>query len=432
MSIQRYLLIVIISIVTLASFSAAIKGYKASVNEITFVFDDEMKAFAYALLQGNFNTSTAQQDRHSIFAYQLWQQQNLILRSNNAPADLMSKAKDGFSESTFLSNRWRVFTLTENQRTAMVAQPLKQRVESAEQVLLEAIIPIVYSIPLIGVLVYLAIRKSLRPLVSLSEQLQQKSASDFTPVNVTEDVSELKPVEQTLNHLFARLAKSFEREQRLASDAAHELRTPISVLKISGHNLKKAIQKKQVSEQQIDELNQNIDRMAHVIEQIIALHRTSEEKFETQKKTVDLEQTLQSVIAENYANIDQLKQTIELRAYPVELIGDAFSLTVLFDNLLKNANKYSGANSHILVTLERENNNALVTIEDSGPGIKEELLDKVFERFYRTRHHDQQGSGLGLSIVRHIVDLHHGQIQLEQSELGGLQVKVTMPLALEA
>jgi len=452
MTIQRYLLIVILSVVTLASFSAALQGYKASKAKLNHVFDEEMRSFSVALLHSPIKPHLFKQNSatqypqyhvsseqvsikqtstnmvlHSIFAYQIWLNDTLQLKSNNAPKILMANQPNGFSDASFLGKRWRVFVLAQNGRKVIVAQPTEQRFESVEQVLLEAILPIVYAIPMIGLLVFFAINSSLKPLHILSKQLKQKNVNDLSPITVKDNSAELKPIEQTLNSLLNRLEGSFEREQRLSSDAAHELRTPISVLKLTAHNLKVAFEGNNVQRHHIDELNNNTIRMAHVIEQIITLNRTTPENFEENKTRIDLRELLQNVISENYHNIELAKQSISLTAKPIIIDGDKFSLAILFDNLIKNANKYSGAHSQIGINVVEEPELVHIFVEDSGVGINQEYLEKVFQRFYRVKQHVETGSGLGLSIVKHIVDLHEGSIQLMASGLGGLKVVISLP-----
>jgi two-component system sensor histidine kinase QseC len=437
MSIQRYLLIVIISVVTLASFGAALQGYKASKAKLNHVFDEEMRSFALALFHSPIKPSLNEQATskqastdmvlHSVFAYQIWFNDVLQLKSDNAPKKLISKQLHGFSDGSFLGKRWRVFVLAQNDNKVIVAQPIEQRFESVEQVLLEAILPIVYAIPIIGLLVFLAINSSLKPLKMLSKQLQQKNANDLSPIQVKDNSAELKPIEQTLNSLLNRLESAFDREQRLSSDAAHELRTPISVLKLTAHNLKIAFESNNIQRHHIDELNNNTVRMAHVIEQIITLNRTTPENFEKSKSNINIRELLQNVISENYHAIELAKQSISLTSESINIDADQFSLTILFDNLIKNANKYSGEHSQIKITVVDSADFLHIFVEDSGVGIDQEYLDKVFQRFYRIKQHVETGSGLGLSIVKHIIDLHDGDIQLMSSDTGGLKVDISLP-----
>jgi len=427
MSIQRYLLIVILSVVTLASFGAALQGYKASKEKLNHVFDEEMRSFAVALLHSPIKKSSTNVVLHSIFAYQIWIDNKLNLKSDNSPEKYITKDNKGFSDNSFLGKRWRVFVLVEGKAKVIVAQPIEQRLESVEEVLLEAILPIVYAIPLIGLLVFFAINTSLKPLHTLSKQLQEKSANDLSPIKVKENSTELKPIEKTLNSLLARLSHSFDREKRLSGDAAHELRTPISVLKITAHNIKIAFEVNNIQRYHIDELNNNTIRMAHVIEQIITLNRTTPENFEHSKTHLELRELLQNVISDNYDQMELAQQIVSLEAEPISLLGDKFSLEIIFDNLLKNAIKYSGKRTEIHISIKEQLNDVQLLVEDSGVGITKEHLEKVFLRFYRVKQHSEAGSGLGLSIVKHIVDLHEGDIQLMASDLGGLKVVITLP-----
>lgn len=429
MSIQRYLLIIILSVVTLASFAAALQGYKASRDSLTSIFDEEMKSFALALMNSPIKQGGQNANLPSTFAYQVFSNEILLLKSNNAPSKAITTLEKGFLDSSFSNQRWRIFVLAENNIKVIVAQSVTQRTETVEHVLLEAILPIVYVIPLIGLLVFLAINRSLKPLNLLSKQLKQKNANDLTPIKVNENSAELKPIEHILNLLLERLGSSFEREKRLSADAAHELRTPISVLKITAHNISVAFEDDSITQQHIHELNNNTVRMAHVIEQIITLNRTTPENFEQSKSKLDLRTVLQQVISDNYEKIECSQQSISLKSESVPIFGDVFSLEILFDNLIKNANKYSGKNTQIRVSTIQSENIVEVVVEDSGEGISQENLDKVFQRFYRVKQHVETGSGLGLSIVKHIVDLHKGKIVLTQSELGGLKVSIVLPKA---
>lgn len=427
MSIQRYLLIVILSVVTLASFAAALQGYKASRDSLTSIFDEEMRSFAIALMNSPIKKGGQNANLPSTFAYQVYADKTLLLRSNNTPRKAITTLDKGFIDGSFLNQRWRIFVLVENNIKVIVAQSIEQRIETVEYVLLEAILPIVYVIPIIGLLVFLAINRSLTPLNLLSKQLKQKNANDLTPLKVNDNSSELKPIEKTLNLLLVRLGNSFEREKRLSADAAHELRTPISVLKITAHNISVAFDGGYITRRHIDELKSNTVRMAHVIEQIITLNRTTPENFEQNRSMLDLRTVLQQVISDNYEKIESSGQSISLKSESTLTLGDAFSLEILFDNLIKNANKYSGENTQIKVSATQSPQSIDVIVEDSGGGISPENFEKVFQRFYRVKQHIETGSGLGLSIVKHIVDLHNGEVFLSRSELGGLKVSIVLP-----
>ncbi len=431
MSIQRYLFLLIISIVTLATFGAALHGYRAAMAEFEATLDNELISFSQSLATVNAISQVIEQEKETPFAYQVWRQNQLLFRSSNSPEQILTKVQTGFSTRNFLGARWRVYVSQFDQRWVLVAQRLNQRTASAERVLLTSMTPIVITIPLIGVLVLFAVRRSLAPLRNLSKQLYRKSSDDLESITLAQNSKELEPIVETINSVLARLKSAFTREKRLASDAAHELRTPISVLNIAAHNLTIGFQENTLTSQDFEELSQSVERMAHVVEQILALNRTSPETFTQQLLPLDIEPILQTVIAKLYHRIESQQQTVSLETKSYWLNGDEFSLQTLFENLLSNANKYAGEQSEIKITVNQQGDKLLVVVEDSGVGIPEAERDKIFDRFYRLENNKTStgvtGCGLGMSIVQHIVELHHGSIELGQSSLGGLKVSVLLP-----
>jgi two-component system, OmpR family, sensor histidine kinase QseC len=431
MSIQRYLIVLIISIITLASFFAALHGYRASMAELDKVFDTQLQAIAEVLGSSADVSRNAPLAVSGHYVFQVIEAGQVIASSAGAPtAQLPFGAQPReFGDITFMGERWRTFTLLQGQRRVIVAQPLQQRVESAEYVLYEAIFPLVMTIPIIGLLVLYVIQQSLRPLRVLAEELREKGVNDLAPIRVEGNAEELKPIETTLNRLFDRLSAAFEREQQLSANAAHELRTPISVLTISAHNLAKAYNDGSLTPAVFKELKDNVSRMAHVIEQIIALYRFLPENFTAARVEVNLETILQDVIVNHYADITALSQSVSLEAEPIWLAGDAFALTTLFENLLHNAIKYSGAGAEIRLSASQQADTAMVLVDDAGAGLADEDYQRIFQRFYRAGDQSagMRGSGLGMSIAQHIIDLHKGSIYCEKSPLGGLRVVVKLP-----
>jgi two-component system sensor histidine kinase QseC len=235
-----------------------------------------------------------------------------------------------------------------------------------------------------------------------------------------------------LNQLFERLNAAFSREKRFASDAAHELRTPLSVLKINAHNLALELSDNGTSNVNMQYLQQGIERMSHVVEQILLLNRTNPEQYQGKFQSVDSTSLCQTVIGSLFPQIEAKKQEIELVGQGANIQGDEFSLGILLQNLISNASKYSPEGSLIRVVLNKSNNQVVITVEDSGPGIEESEYQRVFERFYRIggdRHASgAPGCGLGLAISKHIADLHNASLKLSRSkQLSGLSVELLLP-----
>lgn len=433
MSIKKQLITLIISAVMLASFFSALYGYKNTVKQLDLIFDQELHSIATFVLAMSKSNQTLPSTIDDVFAFQVFKNGVLVSKSEQMPSSKFNASSKYNNEVFFSGKRWKTYSLKENTFEVLVAQPMSSRIESAESILFVITTPLLFALPFIALIIFYIISKSLRPLVSLSQQLKNKNTDDLSKVTLTKPPIELEPVLNRLNQLFVRLSDSFDREKQLTANTAHELRTPISVLKINAHNIQKSFENKKLTIEEFTELQQNVDRMAHVIEQIIALYRFTPENFNQKTETVDLEVILQDVISSNFDLLSANQQSISLdTASKNTLLGNYFALYTLFENLLKNSIKYSGSESEIKLSITYEDGTIKVSVEDSGPGISDEELPKIYERFYRvdSQHSHIKGSGLGLSIVKHITTLHNGEISCSRSSLGGLSVTVTFPNVL--
>ncbi len=418
----------LLSIITLVSFTAALSGYHASIRRTEAVFDQNLKNFAHSL---SILPIVQLQQKHvdlDNMAFQIWQHDQLLQHSSNTPTLAIAALTTGFDENNFNGQRWRSYVWQEpsSERWLIVAEPLSKRVELAEEVALSSLTPMVLATPILALLIALTITRGLAPLKQLSRLLQSKQGNDFTPIQLHNSPNELSNVVTTLNRLMTKLDTAFQREKRFSSDAAHELRTPISVLQVEIHNLEQQHPELKV---EISRLDMGVQRMSHVVEQILLLNRTHPDHFKASFQSLELSVLTQSAIAHCYDSIDQKQQIIELISEPATIQGDTFAITTLLNNLISNASKYTPDQGSIVVTIHVTNDHALLMIEDSGPGIKASEYERVLDRFYRSGG-DQHtsgiiGCGLGMAIVKQVVDLHAATIQLSRSEqFGGLKVTV--------
>lgn len=435
MSIRRYLTAILLSVITLVTFLAALQGYKSSMTKAEVIFDNELISLANTFTSQTKGSESNQHDAHTTaFIYQIWQKDQLIVSSNSQLTQAIARFENEFSEHNLLSQRWRTYSyyFEPKARWILVAQPLNRRFELAEEMILAAVTPLILSIPILAIIIYFLINSGLRPLRNLSDNLRAKKINDLTAIHPDKEVKELKPVIDTLNQLFTRLDAAFIREKQFASDAAHELRTPLSVLKINTHNLTKELSSSGIKSESIEDLELGIERMGHVVEQILLLNRTNPKQYRGNFTKLNLKQVCQKMIANIYPQIDEKKQDIELTGENITIRGDEFSLSTLVQNLISNANRYSPRQGNILVSLKTIDNLVLLTVEDSGIGIEPAEYSRVFERFYRVdgdRHTSKQsGCGLGLSISSHIAQLHEATFTLAKSQvLGGLSITVVFP-----
>ncbi|MBL4900092.1 MAG: sensor histidine kinase N-terminal domain-containing protein [Colwellia sp.] len=478
MSIRRYLVLTLFSALTLITFIAAIQGYKVSMSRAEKQFDQQLLDIANTLLAvqttavqtslpinaTNKAHQTTQVPQQGSFAFQVWQNAKLLIKSNNAPDHLIvtpvftdkgsHKQLSHFSDVNFLDKRWRVFVLSNNKlaskkRSAMiviVAQPLQTQIALAQELTLAAVTPMIIAIVILSFLIYLIITQGLKPLHQLRAELSNRNSNDFSPINLQVNNTELADILVTLNQLFYRLDSAFQREKHFAEDAAHELKTPLSVLKINVHNITQDFSKRLSFDNalvtanevrhfdSIKELASSVDRMGHIIDQILNLNRTNTAQIVDGRAHFNLNLLLQQVIAELYNNILEKEQTIELESDDIDLFAHEFSVHLLAINLISNANKYTPIGGNIKVTVRvinegKGDRKIVLCVEDSGVGIDLQEYHRVFDRFYRIGG-DQHlsntlGCGLGLTIVKHIADVHGAKIKLSSSSLlQGLKIEV--------
>ncbi|MDO6508013.1 ATP-binding protein [Colwellia sp. 4_MG-2023] len=465
MSIRRYLVLTLFSVLTLITFIAAIQGYKQSMSQAEAGFDQQLLSLAQTLTamnsmpNANINRDkTLQVVQQSAFAFQVWKNKRLILKSNNAPDHLItnialsSHQGTEFFEVNFLDQRWRAVALSSlflapnDNMVVIVAQPLKAQFSLTQTLILAAVTPMIVAIAVLSLLIFIIITQGLKPLHKLSFELSRRKSNDFSPLNVEVDNNELADIVATLNELFARLDAAFQRERHFASDAAHELKTPLSVLKIDTHNLIQDLAERSISNRNqqltstdienfssIHALNNSVDRMGHVIDQILNLNRTNPAQISNVSSAFNINVLLKQVIAELYNDILHKDQVITLESDDIFLSAHEFSVHLLATNLISNANKYTPIEGEILISVTQGRNKTItLCVEDSGQGIDETEYQRVFDRFYRVGgdQHDSDifGCGLGLAIVKHIADLHGANIQLSRSTLlKGLKVEVIFP-----
>ncbi len=432
-SIRHFLTLLLIASLTLIIFSAAIHGYRSSMAQSSELFDTQLNTLHQSLGVAYMNVGKTSLRQQTNVAVQLWENDHLLVSSQNAPQTPIAPFEYGFSEQNFSGLRWRVLSKplpeipNESQKWLLIAQPLSNRFALAETMILSAMAPLIISIPVLALIIFLSVSRGLKPLKALSSNLSHREGNDLSQVVLEDTPSELKSVIKTLNSVFSRLSSAFEREQQFASNAAHELRTPLSVLKINLHNLAQELPS---HKSKISALQGDTDRMIHVVNQILLLSRTNPEFFRTQLGDVDCYAVCQQVIADLFAKIDNRQQTIELDGENYVIRSTEFTFYTLVQNLVGNASKYSPEGAQIRVELRTSDKSTQLVVEDSGPGLAEHEYHQVMGRFYRSQQGNQQkseGSGLGLAIVQQIVALHHGEISLAKSTLGGLKVTVTLP-----
>jgi two-component system sensor histidine kinase QseC len=434
-SLRSYLLVAVLSAITLTSFAAALYGYRSGVAAADALFDAQLTNTA-VLLAGLLTTG-ADPDRPPSAgdtAFQVWDADGAArLRSVNAPMEPMAPFEAGFHFANFGEHRWRV--LVRRQSSAgpwvMVGERAEARFLLADSVARESLLAALAVLPVTALMIWLIVGHGLRQLDRLAGALATKAADDLTPLDASHAARELALIIGAVNGLLQRLDLSLTHERRLTADAAHELRTPIAALKVDLHNLSTRLA---ADDPLLARLNADTERLEHLIAQILLLYRMSPDQYQARLEPLDLTALAGEVIADNYAQFEAKAQDVQLHGDAQPLRGDRFALVTLLQNLLANASRYTPGGGHIAVTTTPQTRGGVaLAVSDSGPGLPTAERERVFDRFYRlvgSRHMDPTGSGLGLSIVRLVADLHGARVEFDNSPFGsGLTVRVLFPPA---
>lgn len=435
-SIRFYLITTILAAMTLLIFLSALHGYNKSTKEAKHLLDKQLVDMASVLsvmqIEPESNKSIVTNIETTNTAFQIWHNQQLISRSNNAPEQLMTSLKEGFQNSNFGHYRWRnyVYFNAATERWVITAERTDVRNRLIDHLITESALPVIIMLPVALLIIWFLVGSGLKPLRQLAKQLQQKQEHDLSPVSLTDPLKELQPLVNSTNNLLARLEGAFERAKGFSADAAHELRTPISGLKINLYNF----QIESPDNKNLKLLTAGVNRMEHVVEQILSLYRTTPDQYVANFEYLDLHKITQHSIAQQYSDFETKNQQIELSGNNACLMCDKFTMETLLQNLLSNASKYTPRHGQVLISVNKVNDYIQLKIEDSGPGIPADKYHRVFDRFYRMKGAQQDseiiGCGLGLSIIQHIVQLHHGRICLSHSRFDtGLAITIKFPLS---
>ncbi|HDX4049553.1 TPA: two-component system sensor histidine kinase PmrB [Enterobacter soli] len=260
-----------------------------------------------------------------------------------------------------------------------------------------------------------------RPLNQLRDSLANRSADNLTPLPMYSDMEEIGAVTTSLNQLLARLDHTIQQERLFTADAAHELRTPLAGIRLHLELMA------QGGSAQAKTLISRIDQLMHTVEQLLMLARAGQAMASGHYDTLVWTENIIAPLGLEHEAKEH--KVIWPEKSPLTVQGDAVLLRLMLRNLLENAARYSPTGTTITVRVTQQDDGTEVSVIDQGPGIDEAHRQSITEPFRRL---DQRygGSGLGLSIVQRIVQLHHGKLKLENGPEGGLIASCWLPSVL--
>ncbi len=335
----------------------------------------------------------------------------------------------GYHDVRVGDSHWRLFArqALAERHWILVAERDDVRGELVASITLRSLLPDLVGLPLLALLVWSAIGLGLRPLQQVVGLIKARDADNLAPLTLAPLPQELEPMVAALNRLLQQVTGLLEREKRFLADAAHELRTPLAVLRIHAQNAMEAPAPAD-REAALGQLLAGVERATRVVTQLLTLARLEPDARQLAMAEFDLAGYLRGELAELIPLALARDQELDFdcaEAGDYRLLGDAPSLGTLLQNLVGNAVQYTPPGGRIAVSLQAGAERLCLGVADSGPGVPAGQREQLFRRFHRQG--EGQGAGLGLSIVQRIVELHRGEIQLGDSPLGGLEVQVWLP-----
>ena len=351
----------------------------------------------------------------------------LLLNDGENGRDLQfDDQRDGFRDGHLRGDKdsWRLLWLTSEDKRyrVVVGQEWDYRADMTRDLALSSLLPWLIAMPFMLLLLLGLVWFELRPLKRLIASLHQRAPDDATPLAETRLPQEVKPLVAALNGLFSRMAELVQRERRFTSDAAHELRSPLAALRVQSEVIQLADDDEAMRRRALQQLDSGIVRATRLVDQLLTLSRVEADDLRSEFQPVALMPLLQNLLAEHFPQAEQQNTALQFASQAEPVInGHPLLLGLMVRNLLDNALRYSPAGSAIEVQLQAR----AIIVDDNGPGVSAEQLARLGERFWRPPGQAQTGSGLGLSIVKNIAQLHGIQLVFSRPANGGLRVTLS-------
>ena len=438
---QRLLLLALTTIIAVWVGATAFTYYDAR-KELNEILDAHLAQSATLLIVQSSHEFDEVETEHTPLihkysrriAFQIWEDgQTLRLHSLNAPTQPLAAIQQGFSDSVIDGISWRVYSTWDDagKNLIHIAERTEVRDDLAHSIAGNLLKPLIFSLPLLALLLWIAVARSLRPLIKLTSEVAQREPENLASLDTQYAPSEVVPLIERLNKLFERMASSLKKERRFTADAAHELRTPVAGIKAQAQ-VAKAASHEAERNHALDNAILGCDRAAHLIEQLLTLARIDNLGDDASEPC-----SLRSIAADVIAVIapTALNQNIrlELNEGNDEIVrGNPVLLKILIRNLVDNAVRHTLSGTSVWVSIGKENGQSCLSVNDNGAGIAEADHSKLTERFYRPVGTAGSGSGLGLSIVKSIAEIHHADLNIATHYEGtGLRVTVRFKIDIK-
>jgi two-component system sensor histidine kinase QseC len=351
----------------------------------------------------------------------------MLLHSRQAPEIPHQVIASGFSDFQLKGKTWYTFALqsSSDNLLVVVGERGEIRQEISEYIGGGLLLPLLVLLPIILWLLWQIVGVALKPLQNVTDQVLQQNLKQLKTVDAVGVPKEISPLVTALNQMITDLDSAYARERRFVSDASHELRNPLASLLI---NVDNAIEESRddAAIESLQSMKTSIKRLSHLVSQLLKLSHFENPQMSREFELLDLGQICDRVVASSQSQADAKSIQLEwlLPDERCTISGVDSLLTSMVSNLVDNAIKFSDPGCRVRLRCYRDGHSLVLAVDDSGAGLDSAEHEKVLGRFYRVGDTNTAGAGLGLSIVKSIAQIHSARIELDESELGGLVVRI--------
>jgi len=417
-TIWRQLLLGLLSGMVLAICVAGLATYLKMRHETDELFDYQLKQIVRSFPANMTAQQIETPDTHpgKKIVVQVWNQNREMVFTSNPQKNLPRYEASGFFEVTYGDRRWKVYSEENNHQIVQVGQSIRDREKIELNLAWRSLIPFFFLIPILGILIWWLVGKSLQPLNRLASNLDARSAHSLQELDVEAYAPEMTPIVFAINDLFKRLDHAMQSQKRFVADAAHELRTPLAALKLQLQLVEKAENDEERSVS-IRKLHERLNRAIHLVQQLLTLARQGGVTDYVVPEKIRLQDLARQTVSD-FAFLAEEKNIdlgVEAPDDDVFIDGHQESLRVMLGNIVDNAIRYTPHGGKVDVTVSHDAEGPGLAIADTGIGIPAEERQRVFDRFYRREGMRESGSGLGLAIVKDVLEQHKAACRLSDA-----------------
>ena len=422
-SLKGQLILWLVLLLTLMALLSSALSFFLSLGEANTLMDHQLIHIARSVDEGSqlaamrrrFRSENSLEQQED-FVIQVWMN-GLPVRTSRPDFNLPRAPGTGFSDLELPNGQddghWRAYTVYYPDRVVQISQAERVRLDIAIHSALRELMPGLIMIPLSWIMIGLIVSRLMKPVELITQAAVNRDINSLAPLPADNIPAEIAPLINAINSMVYKLSQALSAQRAFLSDAAHELRTPLAALQLQIDTLKQS-PSPQEFDSRIQDMQRGIQRASHLVGQLLRISRYEAQAHPPERQVILLNNLVKEIIAD-FVPLAGLRH-IDLgmtNDEPGCIMGNPEDIRILLGNLIDNAIRYTSSNGKVDIAVSADPGHIRVSICDTGTGIPDALLPRVFDRFFRAAGQGTEGSGIGLAIVKTIAERESVVLRLE-------------------